>query len=76
MYYVARVRGVLQIATEKRRQTKSNFADTYVRERMKMTDLFTTTVGYKRVLGDTERNVYINFIVTYIKKSSKWLKRE
>jgi hypothetical protein len=43
---------------------------------MKMTDLFTSMIRYKRMLEETERNVCINFIVTYVKESSKWLKRE
>ena len=42
---------------------------------MKITDLF-TSIEYKRVLGDTERNACRNIIVTYIEGSSKWLKRE
>ena len=40
-----------------------------------MTDLFTSMIRYRRVLEDTERNVCLNFIVTYIEESSKWLKQ-
>ena len=68
-------RGRSVVDSHWRRQTKNHFADAYVRERMKMTDLF-TSIEYKRVLRDTERNACINFIVTYIEGSSKWLKRE
>ena len=67
---------VLQIAIEKRKQTKNQFADAYVRERIKMTYLYISMNGCRRALGNTERNAHTNFIVTYVKESFRWLKRQ
>ena len=43
---------------------------------IKVTYLFTIMNRYKRVLRDTERYLCTNFILTYVKESSKWLKRQ